>query len=50
MFFMRYNRTILPEKTTDGSHTLYIPELNEHYHSVKGALTESLHIRLDTHR
>ena len=41
---MRYNRTILPEKTTDGSHTLYIPELDEHYHSVKGALTESIHI------
>lgn len=41
---MQYNRIILPEKTTDGSHTLYIPELDEHYHSVKGALTESLHI------
>lgn len=41
---MDFNRTIIPEKTTDGSHTLYIPELDEHYHSVKGALTESLHI------
>ena len=32
-------RTIIPELTTDGSHTLYIPELDEHYHSVKGAMT-----------
>lgn len=32
------------EKTADGSYTLYVPELDEHYHSVKGALTESQHI------
>ena len=32
------------EQTDDGSDTLFVPELNEHYHSVKGALTESLHI------
>lgn len=32
------------EPTADGSNTLYVPELNEHYHSVKGALTESKHI------
>lgn len=38
------HRTIIPELTTDGSHTLYIPELDEHYHSVKGAITESLHV------
>ena len=30
--------------TDDGSHTLFIPELNEHYHSTYGALTESLHV------
>jgi tRNA U34 5-methylaminomethyl-2-thiouridine-forming methyltransferase MnmC len=30
--------------TGDGSHTLFIPELNEHYHSTFGALTESLHV------
>jgi len=30
--------------TSDGSHTLYVPEINEHYHSVNGALQESLHI------
>lgn len=32
------------EKTADGSNTLFVQELNEHYHSVKGALTESQHI------
>jgi len=32
------------EKTEDGSATLFVPELNEHYHSVKGARTESRHI------
>ena len=30
--------------TDDGSATLYVPELDEHYHSVKGAHTESIHI------
>lgn len=32
------------EQTADGSNTLYVPELDEHYHSVKGAFTESEHI------
>ena len=32
------------EKTDDGSATLFVPELNEHYHSTKGARTESRHI------
>ncbi len=27
--------------TEDGSHTLFVPELNEHYHSVHGAIQES---------
>lgn len=35
------------EKTDDGSATLFVPELNEHYHSVKGARTESQHIFID---
>jgi tRNA U34 5-methylaminomethyl-2-thiouridine-forming methyltransferase MnmC len=30
--------------TGDGSHTLFVPELDEHYHSTHGALTESLHV------
>jgi tRNA U34 5-methylaminomethyl-2-thiouridine-forming methyltransferase MnmC len=32
------------EKTLDGSYTLFVPELNEHYHSVNGARTESQHV------
>ncbi len=30
--------------TQDGSHTLYVPEIDEHYHSHFGAITESQHI------
>ena len=32
------------EITSDGSRTLYVPALDEHYHSVKGAVAESLHV------
>lgn len=35
---------IHPEQTADGSYTLFVPEMDEHYHSVKGARTESEHI------
>lgn len=34
-------------ETADGSHTLYIPSLDEHYHSVAGAITESRHVYID---
>ncbi len=30
--------------TEDGSHSLYVPELNEHYHSLHGAVNESNHV------
>lgn len=30
--------------TADGSHTLYVPGMDEHYHSRFGAMTESKHI------
>jgi tRNA U34 5-methylaminomethyl-2-thiouridine-forming methyltransferase MnmC len=30
--------------TEDGSHTIFVPEMGEHYHSVHGAIQESLHI------
>jgi len=30
--------------TEDGSHTIFVPELNEHYHSLYGAIQESKHI------
>lgn len=35
------------EITADGSHTLFVPELNEHYHSVNGAMQESNHVFID---
>ena len=33
--------------TADGSQTLYIPEMNEQYHSVNGAITESNYVYID---
>jgi tRNA U34 5-methylaminomethyl-2-thiouridine-forming methyltransferase MnmC len=30
--------------TEDGSHTLFVPEMNEHYHSIHGAIQESQYI------
>lgn len=30
--------------TTDGSTTLYLPEMDEHYHSIHGAIQESMHV------
>lgn len=35
------------ETTSDGSVTLYRHDIDEHYHSVKGALAESLHVYID---
>lgn len=32
------------QTTADGSRTLFLPDMDEHYHSVKGAMTESMHI------
>ena len=32
--------------TSDGSHTIYVPELDEHYHSIHGAVQESEYIFL----
>lgn len=32
------------ELTLDGSHTLYVPEMDEHYHSVNGAIQEAMHV------
>jgi tRNA U34 5-methylaminomethyl-2-thiouridine-forming methyltransferase MnmC len=45
-----YSNIILKEKlnqlvtTSDGSNTIYVPELNEHYHSIHGAVQESTFI------
>ena len=35
------------ELTADGSHTLFVPSMNEHYHSVNGAKTEAEHIYIN---
>lgn len=31
-------------RTADGSKTIYLPEIDEHYHSVNGAIGESMHV------
>jgi tRNA U34 5-methylaminomethyl-2-thiouridine-forming methyltransferase MnmC len=33
--------------TEDGSHTIYLPEMDEHYHSTHGAVQESLHVYIN---
>jgi len=33
--------------TADGSHTLYVPNLDETYHSVHGAIQEALHVYIN---
>ncbi|MDE7419928.1 MAG: tRNA (5-methylaminomethyl-2-thiouridine)(34)-methyltransferase MnmD [Muribaculaceae bacterium] len=38
---------IVIEETADGSPTLYREDIDEHYHSVKGALAESRHVYLE---
>lgn len=47
---MRYTSTIMKriiEVTEDGSHTLFLPEMNEHFHSVHGAIQESTHVFIE---
>ena len=34
-------KNIILQTTADGSHTLFVPALNEHYHSTHGAIQES---------
>lgn len=41
------NNPIVIETTDDGAPTLYRPDLDEHYHSTKGALTEARHVYID---
>ncbi len=41
-YVRRWIEKLLPRKT-EVLH-LYIPELNEHYHSIHGAIQESIHI------
>ncbi|MCL1933102.1 MAG: tRNA (5-methylaminomethyl-2-thiouridine)(34)-methyltransferase MnmD [Candidatus Azobacteroides sp.] len=39
-------KEIILETTADGSLTLYVPDLDEHYHSMNGAVQESQHVYL----
>lgn len=34
-------------QTDDGSHSFYVAELKEHYHSVHGAIQESMHVFIE---
>lgn len=46
MFLLSLPKSSCMQLTTtlDGSHTLFIPRLKEHYHSTFGAITESRHV------
>lgn len=35
-------------KTEDGSHTIHVPDLDEHYHSIHGAIQESEHVFINS--
>ena len=41
-FMILNNRYI--QQTEDGSHTIYVPDIDEHYHSIHGAIQESDHV------
>lgn len=41
------NRQIKIEPTLDGTPTLYVPEIDEHYHSINGAREESIHVYIN---
>ncbi len=41
------NQKVQLVTSKDGSHTLFVPGLNEHYHSVNGAIQESLHVFIE---
>jgi tRNA U34 5-methylaminomethyl-2-thiouridine-forming methyltransferase MnmC len=34
--------------TEDGSHSLFVPDINEQYHSIHGAIQESKHVFIDS--
>ena len=41
---MRVAMNLEIQTTADGSSTIYLPDMDEHYHSVNGAIVESRHI------
>lgn len=44
---MTNNNKVELKITGDGSHTLFVPGLNENYHSGHGAYTESMHVFIE---
>lgn len=44
--FNQSERKLILQKSEDGSHTLFIPEMNETYHSTKGSRTEAEYVFL----
>jgi tRNA U34 5-methylaminomethyl-2-thiouridine-forming methyltransferase MnmC len=44
-FYQKQNMQII--NTFDGSHTIYVSEMNEQYHSLNGALTESQYVYIE---
>lgn len=45
--YNKMNKTVVIEPTDDGVPTLYLPEMDEHYHSTKGALAEARHVYIE---
>lgn len=45
---MKKEMKIVIEETADGSPTLYREDIDEHYHSMKGAVAENLHVYIET--
>lgn len=41
------NNNVELRLSKDGSHTLYVAALDEHYHSINGAVQESMHVFID---
>ena len=48
-FYFSYCQTMQSQIiiTEDGSHSLFVPHLNEHYHSTHGAIQESRHVYIN---
>ena len=44
IFLTKMQNNMIIEQTEDGIPTLYLPRMDEHYHSTKGALAEARHV------
>lgn len=48
IFLTEMQKNMIIEQTEDGIPTLYLPRMDEHYHSTKGALAEARHVYIDS--